>query len=205
MRTIDLYKFDELTKDAQEKALSTARKCITNSDMYNDFLNSDLENELYYNLCDEFPFLENIKIRFSLNCCQGDGVSFTGEIVGKDNMIALAQKVYNNNIPHKIKRIIPYLYSVKFNTIDYHYCHAYTVETITTDNYNDYGTHNRFYKACVRFERAINDYRIGYCKDLEKMGYTFIAEYENDENIYNYIDSMHLEFYKDGNVYKGGF
>jgi len=205
MRTIELYKFDELKENAKEIALKTARKYITNSNIYNDCLNNDLENELYYKVCNDFPFLDDVKIRFSLNSCQGDGVSFTGEIIGLDNITALVQKVYNNNIPHKIKRIFPYLYSVKFNTIDFHYCHAYTVETIVTDNYNDYGTHYHFYKTCEQLEKDINDFRIDYCKELEKIGYSFIADYENEENIHNYIDTMQLEFNKDGYIYKGGF
>lgn len=204
MRTIELYKFDELDKNVQERALNTARKYITNNDMYNECLNGDLENELYYNLCDDFPFLDDIKIRFSLNYCQGDGVSFEGEIIGLDNITAFAGKVYKDNIPHKIKRIIPYLYRVKFELMDFHYCHAYTVETFVTDNYNDCG-HSRFSKLCAQFEKDINNYRIDCCKDLENIGYNFIKNYESDENIYNYIDTMHLEFYKDGNVYKGGF
>lgn len=204
MRTIELYKFEELKKDVQEIALNTAREYITNNNMYNECLNSDLENELYYNLCDDFPFLNDIKIRFSLSYCQGDGVSFTGEIVGLDNITALAKKVYDNNIPRKIKRIIPFLYNVKFDVIDYHYCHAYTVDTIVTDNYNDYG-HSRFNRLCEQFEKNIDNYRVDCCRKLDKIGYDFIAEYENEENIHNYIDSMHLEFYKDGYIYKGGF
>jgi hypothetical protein len=204
MRTIELYKFEELKKDVQERALNTAREYITNNAMYNECLNSDLENELYYNLCDDFPFLDDIKIRFSLNCCQGDGVSFEGEIIGLDNLMELAKKVYNDNIPRKIKRIIPYLYSVKFEMMDFHYCHAYTVDTIVTDNYNDYG-HNRFNKLCEQFEKDINNYRVDYCRKLEKIGYDFILDYGDDENMKKYINSMQLEFYKDGYVYKGGF
>jgi hypothetical protein len=199
MRTVYLYNYDELAPEVKEKALNNARKQITASDEYNECLIDDLQFLFNENIKDKFVGIESLKISFSLNCCQGDGVSFVGEIT-QENIMELAKKVYDNHIPHKIKRIVPYIYAVQFERIDTFYTHKYTVTTNVIDNYNDDGTHSRFYDTCLQFEKDIDDYRAEFCKELESWGYEYSAEYENDENIIKYIELSNMEFTEAGEV-----
>lgn len=108
--TINVYKFEELKKDIQEKVLNKFREWETF-----DFLDDELQ-EFLEQLLKEYKIkvlIESIKLYYSLNNCQGDGVSFTGEFKYKNYLVYIKKR-------------------------DYHYSHKYTVNIeIETKNGND--------------------------------------------------------------------
>ena len=79
-RTIEttVYKFNELSEDAKQVAIAEYRDGI----MYEDleiFMNDEL-----YNLFDKYKIEDmGTTVRYSLSYSQGDGASFTGDIVVK--------------------------------------------------------------------------------------------------------------------------
>ena len=125
-----------------------------------------------------FPGISGLDVAFSLNSCQGDGVSFTGTITSEENITALLTKVYGV-IPHKVKRVIPHIYSINFECIDYHYTHPYTINTIITDQWNDY-SHDRFLQLLEDISHDVDEYRIDVCKNLENEGYDLLYAEEEE-------------------------
>ena len=73
---VNVYEFDDLSKDVQENVIGRYR------DRLADLLNEDLEDIMYRELNNYTDNLD-FELAYSLNCCQGDGVSFTGSIEGK--------------------------------------------------------------------------------------------------------------------------
>ena len=137
-----------------------------------------LKEILEDNVYEAFPNISGLDVWYSLSSCQGDGVSFTGIITSNDNITEFLTKVYGV-IPNKVKRVIPHIYSIDFERNEYHYAHAYTVETTITDQWNDY-SHTRFLNLLEDIEQDIEKYRIETCRELEKIGYDYLEEEEDD-------------------------
>lgn len=137
-----------------------------------------LKEILEDNVYEAFPNISGLDVWYSLNYCQGDGVSFTGIITSDDNITEFLTKVYGV-IPNKVKRVIPHIYSISFERNEYHYTHAYTVETTITDQWND-SSHTRFLNLLEDIKQDIEKYRIETCRELEKIGYDYLEEEEDD-------------------------
>lgn len=140
-----------------------------------DFELLDIFEEKIY---DAFPGISGLDVSFSLSSCQGDGVSFTGTIISEENITALLTEVYGV-IPHKVKRVIPHIYSIDFERNDYHYTHPYTVNTEITDQWDDY-SHNRFLQLLEDIAKDVDEYRIEVCKNLENEGYDLLYAKEEE-------------------------
>ena len=54
----------------------------------------------------------------------------------------------------------------------------------------------------AEFEKAINEWYLQTCDNLEKIGYDTIEILYGDDNIKCYIDENSLEFYEYGDDYK---
>ena len=179
--------FEELTKEEQQEIIERER-----NDIDWDSYTEDLEMMFEENIYENFPAISNMKMCFSLNYCQGDGVSFTGTITDKEGITELFKKVYGD-IPLKVKRVIPHIYSIELERTNHHYTHPYTVTTVITDEWNDY-SHTRFLKLLEQIKNDINEYRIDFCTQLEKHGYAYMDEVSSDE----YIKERLIE---EGDVY----
>lgn len=193
---VNVYEFDDLSKDVQDEVIERYR------DKLADLLNEDLEdimNRELNNYTDNLDF----ELGYSLNCCQGDGVSFTGNVEGKEELLTLASLVYDNKIPKNILRLIKWgtIYDVDFVRGSHHYVHKYTVTITIIDNYNMGKDYCHISRAMNEFENAINEWYLQVCDNLEKIGYDTIEILYGDNNISCYIDENGLEFYEDGDDY----
>ena len=194
--SVSVYKFDELAVSVQTKVIDRYR------DRLSDLLGEDLEyimNRELNNHADNLDF----ELAYSLNWCQGDGVSFTGSVNGKDDLFMLASLVYGNKIPKNILRLINYniIYEVEFARCNYHYVHKYTVQTNIIENYNTVKDYCYISKAMAEFEAAIDKWRLKTCDILEKEGYEVIDNLYSDNNIKSYIIENDCEFFIDGRDY----
>lgn len=193
---VNVYEFDDLSKDVQDEVIERYR------DKLADLLNEDLEdimNRELNNCTDNLDF----ELAYSLNCCQGDGVSFTGNVVGKEELLTLASLAYGNKIPKNILRLIKWgtIYAVDFVRNSHHYVHKYTVTITIIDNYNMGKDYCHISRAMNELENAINEWYLQVCDNLEKIGYDTIEILYGDNNIRCYIDENGLEFYEDGDDY----
>ena len=199
MRNVDVtvYEFDDLSKAVQDEVISRYR------DKLADLLDEDLEDIMNREL-NRYTDNLDFELRYSLNCCQGDGVSFDGSVEGKEELLVLASLVYDNKIPNNISRLINWeiIYIVEFVRGNSNYVHKYTVTPTISDNYNMGKDYCHISKAMTEFENAINEWYLQVCDNLEKIGYDTIEILYGDDNIKCYIDENSLEFYEDGDDYK---
>ena len=198
MRNVDVtvYEFDDLSKAVQDEVISRYR------DKLADLLDEDLEDIMNREL-NRYTDNLDFELRYSLNCCQGDGVSFDGSVEGKEELLVLASLVYDNKIPNNISRLINWeiIYNVEFVRVNSNYVHKYTVTPTISDNYNMGKDYCHISKAMTEFENAINEWYLQVCDNLEKIGYDTIEILYGDDNIKCYIDENSLEFFLDGSDY----
>lgn len=191
---VDVYKFDELSKDVQKKVINHYRDLWGNKfgDELDDYINTEFSNYV-----DDL----NLTLSYSLNSCQGDGVSFTGTVEGKEELLKLANFAYNGNIPREILRLINWgiIYKVNFDRIGSHYVHKYTTDIEVVDNYNmDNIDYCHITEAMLEFEKFIKGWYLDVCDRLEKFGYNMIDCLTSDDNIEEDILANDLEFFADG-------
>lgn len=91
--SVGVYKFNELPIQIQAKVIERYK------DRLSDLLDDDLKEDMEWKLNNHVGGLD-FELAYSLNCCQGDGVSFTGSTEGKEELFALASLVYDK-IPKK--------------------------------------------------------------------------------------------------------
>lgn len=77
-KTINLYSFNELSKEAQEKARA---EWASKNDY--PFLNEWMTERLKDLLAEHKIKSDDMKVYYSLSYCQGDGAMFTGEFIWK--------------------------------------------------------------------------------------------------------------------------
>ena len=84
------YSFEELSPEAQEKALEAWRYSL-NRELPEYFLEEAMLEELAREITGAYdlPGADDLRISYSLSYCQGDGVSFTGKVL-KENAPGLS-------------------------------------------------------------------------------------------------------------------
>jgi len=95
-KTIQVYKYEELSDDAKETALNSH---IESNDF--DFLEESL-TEYLKELLTEAKIDGEAELSYSLSCCKGDGVSFTGNFEYKGVNISVTRNnshyVHSNSV-----------------------------------------------------------------------------------------------------------
>ena len=190
---VNVYEFDDLSKAVQDEVINRYR------DKLADLLDEDLEDIMNREL-NRYTDNLDFELRYSLNCCQGDGVSFDGSVEGKEELLVLASLVYDNKIPNNISRLIRWniIYEVEFARCNYHYVHEYSVQVNIIENYNITKDYCHISKAMAEFETAIDKWRLQICDTLEKFGYDTIEILYGDDNIKSFIAENDCDFFSDG-------
>ena len=190
---VDVCEFNELSQYVQSKVIDRYRNELS------DLLNDDLKMDMEWKLNSYVGGLD-FELSYSLGYCQGDGVSFTGSVEGKEELLALAGLVYGDKIPKNISRLIKYniIYEVDFARCNYHYVHEYSVQVNIIENYNITKGYFHISKAMAEFEAAIDKWRLQICDTLEKFGYDTIEILYGDDNIKSFIAENDFEFFSDG-------
>jgi len=96
-KTINVYEFDELKPEIQERVLEHFRENEEFS-FLKDYLEEDLSEELRKNKIKE---MEETTLRYSLSNCQGDGLSFIGLFKWKCYIIRIKEGSLSNLYSHK--------------------------------------------------------------------------------------------------------
>ena len=183
--SINVYEFDELSSEVQKKVIDRYR------DAYVDI--EDAMNIEFINHVGDLDFT----LSYSLSCCQGDGVSFTGMAEGKEEVLKLANLVYGGEVPKKILSLInsDIIYKVEFNRISSHYVHKYTVATkVIVDG--DY------LLIAEDFKVAITHWYSDICDALETYGYNTIDTMRSDDYVREGIIANYLEFTENGDDFR---
>ena len=170
-KTINLYSYSELSKEAQEKAHS---KYIESNDYYflSDCLNERLHELLQENNIKDLndtskPNTKPTQVQYSLSNCQGDGAMFAGIFEWKNNTITIEQsgRYYHSNS-----------------------------KTIT---YNDFVGEEKEHeeeKLAKEFEKIYQS----ICKELETFGYNFIDQENSLESFIELCEANDYTFLANG-------
>ena len=171
-------KFEELTWLAQNYAIDVVRQSESwQTDCAEEV--SERMNELF----DEFKGDLDLKLRYSLNGCQGDGVSFTGKVMcGEFASLPFADL---------IKEMDDTSISLVPNSLASYYAHKNTVDINIDLDETLYSK-----EEYDELECAIIAWYEDECDLLEREGYALWNELLSDECISDYLDQF--EFDKDG-------
>jgi len=189
-KKIKIYEFKELSDGAREKALDFVRDGReVDLDYFEEGCLEDI-NELGFEL-------KTNGLRYSLNNCQGDGLSFLFEPLREDSLNKFLLK---HKLKTKYKSLVNKveLYS-ELGQLSNHYSHYNTVNI----DYNS--LENLTDKEDILANNLIMDikqqiyYKI--CKDLEKKGYDCITDQNSDEAILSEINNGESMFLEDGRIY----
>lgn len=172
-KTITLYNFNELSKEAQEKA---HQDWINNNDYYylGDCLNEWLHELLVENNIKDLndtskPGTKPTQVLYSLTCSQGDGCMFEGEFRWKDWYITIKHSG--------------------------HYYHSNS-KTVSW-NYNEEPTDRQ---PSEKVEAQFESIYQSICKELENRGYDFIEQEDSLENFIEVCDGNEYTFLSSGKM-----
>ena len=192
MRTIEikLYKFEELSEEAQAKAIET--ECDANHkdpDLLH-FFSEDCELQI-----SEDGF-EDPKVNYSLSCSQGDGFSFSAKDYTKVEELLL--KVLGKGKEKTAKYLSEnYYIQLKGNTGNYAYASKSDVD-ITLDHGRDTDRIDEvFTEVCAKLE----DIYMELCAKLELQGYKEIEYRTGEEAAKENLIMNDYEFTSDGKIH----
>jgi hypothetical protein len=160
-----VYDFDELSKEAKEKAIekwyeNEQYECLTDDiDMYI----SEIDGYFY-----------DRKLQYSLSNCQGDGLSFSAKF---DLKKWLDDKT---NLKESVKSTLcPWVTVYSKGNTGTHYCYA-SIGDIELEFDENLVRRANIESLAEKLRSEIADYYISLCMDAEKYGYD-ILEYRMDE------------------------
>lgn len=191
MRTIqiDLYKFDELGKEAKQQAIADHRNWENEHGEPLMFFEEDCKEYL-----NEQGF-SGVVVRYSLTYSQGDGLSFyAGDY---DKLKDLFIEVLGKGKEKTAKAIIENCeLKISGNTGRYAFPHKSDVR-LYTDKLNV----KLIDGVIQQVEGKLQEIYLNACKHLEKQGYEQIRYSTTDEAIIQHIKANEYEYEKDGTKY----
>lgn len=210
-KIFNIYNYNELNKEAQEKARREAYDLLT--EIKCDFLQEDLEDRLKanYNIIPD-------ELYYSLSYCQGDGLCFTlrnilsystlKEAIVKDSdesLNAFEKTVFELDIP-KRDLILEYLnadYNINIRKTSWSYQHSNTCsfewEFYSNDDHLKEKEINEIVDELCSRTGILRDLYDKICYDLEETGYEIA--YPDEEEVLGYIEDQGFEFLEDGSIF----
>lgn len=187
---IKLYQFDELNKEAQQKAIEKYRET---NEIFLDWFKDDMTETL------QEQNIELTKLTYSLNYCQGDGLSFAASF-NVNHFVNLCFK----DLSQKRRDLFSYfIYKIESKENRGHYSYA-TASQINIDvNYNSfyYKKHTNINNMLETFEVFMQDYYLGLCSKFESQGYGEIEYQNSDEYISETLRCNGYDFEENGDIY----
>jgi hypothetical protein len=190
-KTINIYSFSELSEEAKEKAIEYFRNSKNEDyDLLNMFSDDVIE-------CLKEDGWNDVKLQYSLSCCQGDGLCFSGKL---DLKYFLNNEYSQKLTKYKVNALCEYIYSVhsKGNTGHYSYAHENQIDY--SENYQDGIERKHIDKLWQDVLGEIKEYYLTLCKKFEKQGYNEIDYQLSDECIKEEIEANEYEFLENGKL-----
>ena len=191
VETRKIFIFDELSQEAQEKAIEYFRNCKQQDGDLLMFFSDNVVEQL------KEKGWNDVKLQYSLSCCQGDGLSFSGKL----NLRWFLENEYSHKLPkYKINAICEYIYSVHSKGNTGHYCYASENHIEYDENYQDNIERKNLDKL---WQDVLSEIKISYmalCRKFEKQGYDEIDYQLSDECIKEDIQANEYEFLENGKL-----
>lgn len=198
MRTIivkhNIYKYSELSKKSKEKVKNDYIEDLSElAFIFTDSCNDRLK-ELFPN--------SNLKVQYSLNHCQGDGLNIYGTLNLNDVLENLKEKFIKKDVK-SIKQCLNKFseFKMPYNQ-QYNYCicdrHDYTMDLIEE---LELDSQIEEFMNLDMFDRYIKDYMSSLCKEFEGDGYNYFYPDLSDEEMEEIAEANSWEFYENGKIY----
>ena len=174
--TVRRYSFEELGKEAQDKAIEDARSLL-NEWVPEEYLTDELQCELVSQLGGS---ASSIELRYSLSYSQGDGVATYGTLK--------REEAPNLSWPDNVAYV-----ELSRNSWSNHYSHynTFNVEAFTEDDDKVEG------EGVSVLEGQLRD----LCRDLARYGYDLIEKWTSEEAALTYIrETRGDDYLLDGQV-----
>lgn len=187
---IKLYKFEELTADAQQNAIEKFRET---SEVFLDFFQDSAKEQI-----EKAGFYDNIELGYSLSYSQGDGLCFSCQRINSEVLKPLFAEILGEGKDKTISLIIDNCYfTCTGNKGRYSYASRNDIEYIFDSGI----TVPNIEEVVSKVETKIADLYTSLCKDLENQGYAEIEYQQSDEAIKETILANDYDFTKDGKLY----
>ena len=198
--TIKIYKFDELSPEAQEKAIENLRYEQVESDHWFDPI-VELQTEDLKSL-----WLHEPKISFSGFSSQAcEGASFTGVADSTFIQNAFSENLFN--VPSDLVDVLTegdLEVDIIFcrNAYSGNYVHEHTVSTKLVPDWAENLDLIQKYKASlIELEKNIEVWRYAKCRVIYDELYKYYDQLTSDAGVKAYIQCHELEFYGTGETY----
>lgn len=202
-KIINVYKFDELSDSAKQKAL-TDRMEIEKNDYCNYCLESDMKEKAKELLEEYFSSNATFEdVYYSLGYCQGDGAMITFSID-----IENFNKKYHIFNDEEMRYIKDYDIIDKIEVVHigrYYHKYAFDVNICYSDSYWQYINKSDFdsidERLCKATERGSAFYNniVAMNGELEDFGYSCINYYNYEDSVLEFVRED--EYLEDGSVY----
>jgi hypothetical protein len=190
-RTVNVYEFKELSKEAQEKAIEHFKDLKQNDGDLLFFFSDDVSEQLKENGWND------VKLAYSLSRCQGDGLSFSGKL----DLKWFLENEYSHKLPkYKINALCEYVYSVHSKGNTGHYSYANKSQIEYSENYQNGEHWDRLDKLFQDVLLEIQNQYVNLCSKFEKQGYDEIEFQLSDECIEGDIEANEYEFLESGKM-----
>ena len=193
--TQKIYKYEELSEKAKEKAKNEYREFF--QECRNDFFYRDFVEDLREN------GFKSLEPQYSLSHCQGDGCSVVGEIYLEE--ILNNEEIMENFDKDEIRRL-EYIdckveNEIKIEHNSNYYYHANTMSFYANVYVNTY-THGRDWELMIdvfdKLEGVLEDYFATLCNRMEVVGYEVIYD---EEGLEEELMELDYEYYENGTSY----
>lgn len=207
MRTItitnNIYKYHELSDDAKQNVKY----------WYLPMRNDDFSDYVNYHVKRLFDG-SDVKVQYSLNSCQGDGLNIYGRVYAEDIFNCLAKSdeytllaEYADVMDENEKDTILYYAGLCSNIelpYNRHYCYCmadyidFAGEWRNQLEWEDY--EGIEVETIHKFEGLVQDIFNTLCSNYESCGYEYLYEI-SDEEMQETCEANEWEFYADGTLY----
>lgn len=209
--TIALYKFNELSPEAQQRAIQRWRESMD----WN--IESECITESFEERLRELGYPTD-NIEWGLSYSQGDGVAFYGDV----DVPKVAQRILEGDdlilFNSLVEENLTVTVNIYKNSFGYHYSHYNTMEveldgdgidTMIDCLYEDLDSDSDEYaekydeigSMLITLRDGISDEIKDVSRQLERDGYAQIEYYESDEAIRETIEANEYEFEADGTMF----
>lgn len=166
LKTIETYKFKELSNEVKEKLIDTYLQ-----DSY-ESLGEDFEYHAKEIIKDKLGIeIEDAEVYYSLSYCQGDGVSFEGESIKIEKLLSNYKDKFSKRELRLLNLLGDNLYidAIRNNSNCYHE-NTMSIQVSGRDDYYSYEIiEGNLYSIADKVTEIARD----LCQELERIGYSY--------------------------------
>ena len=206
-KEIKLYRYNELSEQAREKANEKYLEINRYGDDFEELVKDDLK---FSKGC---GWIENIEVVYDLGYCQGDYVDIIGSIYFEDLNNELKKRFFKGLSNEELNFFKQF---EKYSEICFRQLYAgsccveiYVQLSATPEEMYDLGLDNdfkfedkeKYYKISPKIEKNIEEWYDEICEEYQELGYRYFYEVDEGE-IKEYYEAEGQLFLENGEMYE---